>query len=148
MTTLWYQHPECLPYSTNPNTYFIHGHICTHELFAGFSYTSLFTLLQHDPDRIYVYAHHPLMNDAPNEYERTCNDFGYQLPRMYYDPLCTATQDQLWNAWTRLHWQHRPNEIQQFSTAYMTNTNTWTTSVWQRVFPEKSYAEMVNSLKT
>ena len=145
MTTLWYQHPECLEYSTDPCVYFIHGHRCTHEVFTDSSYKDV---LRQSTQHTYVYAHHPLMNEADCEYTDCCADFGYALPRMYYAPLCTADTDALWTTWTNMYWYHRPYEIAHFRQAYTTNVHCWTTSVWQRVFPNKSYQDMIDSFKT
>lgn len=126
--------PECLKYSNDPNTYWIHGHVCTHELFCDIDY---FRLLQPMAPYRFVFAHHPMMN--PSDYDQVCSDFGYALPKMYYDPIVNMTPDQLYDQFCQLHWKHRPNEIESWDASEKVlkpNGNfSWSVFLWQTCFP-------------
>ena len=72
------------------------GHDCIHNLILGLSsgtdagsYDDI--LVQYkgvDLDSLPVYAVHDFSVSAPQDYQLCCDDFGYQLERVVYSPLC------------------------------------------------------------
>jgi len=125
---------RCLPYSDDPNIYWIHGHVCTHELFCDIDY---FSLLQPRAPYRFVFAHHPMTN--PSDYLSVCEDFGEDLPKMYYDPICNMSPGELFEKFCQLHWKHRPQEIESWDASEKVLTPggnfCWSVFVWQTCFP-------------
>ena len=128
-STKWH-HPDCTAYSPTADTYYIHGHVCTHELFVNHSYQAVV-------GKQFVYAHHPMMNNS--DYDLVCEDLGYQLPRQYYTPIADMTASQLFLQFTQLHWHHRPWELAHWDTSdkqiHKHANYCWSVFVWQTCFP-------------
>ena len=101
------------------DTYYIHGHMCTHNFMMGtqyhwsdprHNYRSLLSNYQAGylgTPRI-VYAQHPMMNPDPTEYATTCEEWGFDLPWVDYTPYIGRTPEEYLAIHATFDWTQCP----------------------------------------
>lgn len=136
---------------------YIHGHFCTHNFLMGryqkypnwdFHYQSILKhylrsinkstqfsieidfekMIGYDSSRPIVYAVHPFMNTAMPEYDACCEEFGFQLPKVEYEPFCNLNILQIRETvaqfdWTQAPWEDVVNKDSWYAKCIFSQTN-------------------------
>jgi len=103
-------------------TYYIHGHGCSHNLIHGnrlhwtdpyYNYLSIVRASRNDkldfPHRI-VYAQHDFTNPGWDEYNLTCDNFQFELPKEPYTPYIDLTPEECLQLHKTFDWRECPLE--------------------------------------
>ena len=101
------------------DTYYIHGHMCTHNFMCGVQYHwsdprhNYRSLLENYHsgnlgDSRIVYAVHPMMNPDDKEYLDTCTDWGFRLHWCDYTPFINKTAEEYLAIQATFDWTQCP----------------------------------------
>ena len=102
------------------DTYYIHGHMCTHNFMCGaqyhwsdprHNYRSLLINYQQGymKDCRIVYAQHPMMNPDDREYLDICTDWGFRLHWVEYTPYMNRTPEEYLAIHASFDWTQCPH---------------------------------------
>lgn len=132
-----------IPPTTLHSMSWIHGHTCTHELLTNQTDDDYYelTCLNYS-----VYAVHPLMNDAWDEYKAVCADCNRTVDMYYYTPWIGLTQDQYWDIVCTWNWSDHQSAVDDIRS----NAHTYYTVIRSRCFPHISvdqYCDMIQQAK-